>query len=348
MYPVMPLDSSLPGTTASPIRIPYGRNRGELIDLPGIARTSPDLSSFVKPEHHADLVMTERIKPERLVLKPGQSLVLGGGLVRITPVTEDLVFLIHPFVPLDPHVTRTDKAIGMQAQDGTSHVPSILAPYAGRGIKSAGTFKLKWDVTKKLGGALTSSVAGKMKPENLPFTIWSTDLLIEGVGWVEISAQVRKPRGWKPVGMVKKDPNHARYEREARLAEEKRKAQEKYEAKIANGGGDAFDRAGMSEGPTTSEGWRREKEENSKREAAQDFVEGFVNPYPEVEVFTPLGKYVGARRPMCGSVLGGPKPVSSRERMARPRRAMAGARGKATAPKKEARRLTSGGPRGGD
>lgn len=344
MFPAMPLQSSLPGTTASPIRIPYGNNRGELIDLPGIARTNPDLSSFVASEFHSELVMKSRVKPDRLVLKPGQSLVLGGGLVRITPTNPDIIYIVHAFVPLHPHVTATPKAVALQAQDGSSpHVPSILAPYAGRSMRSAGTYKLKWDVTKQLGGPLTSKMAGKMKPENLPFTIWSTDLLIEGVGWVEISAQVRKPKGWKPVGMVKKDPNHAKHEREARLAEAQRIAREKYEAKIAAGEGDAFDRAGFGR-PTTTDEYRKQKEQEEKRELAEELVSSFENPYPEVEVFTPLGKYVGARRPMCGSVLGGPKPVTSRERMARPRRSMKSVRGKAVAGKKEARKATSSMP----
>ena len=45
-YPVMPVVSSLPGTTASPIRVPFGNGKGELIDLPGLARS--DLELFVK------------------------------------------------------------------------------------------------------------------------------------------------------------------------------------------------------------------------------------------------------------------------------------------------------------
>jgi len=39
-YPVMPVISSLPGTTASPIRVPFGSGKGELIDLPGVARSN--------------------------------------------------------------------------------------------------------------------------------------------------------------------------------------------------------------------------------------------------------------------------------------------------------------------
>lgn len=318
-FPVLPLASPLPGTTASPIRIPFGRNRGELIDLPGLARTNPDISVFVKPEEHDQLVMKSRVSADRYVLKPGQSLVLGGGLIRITPVTDDMIFLIHPFVPLKPHIASTEKCIGLQNQTRDSGVPSILANNVGSKMKSAGVYKLKWDATKQLAGPLTSTMAGKMKPENLPFTIWSTDILIEGVGWVEISAQVRKPRGWKPVGLVKKDPNHARHAREARLLEERLRRDAKFAA-LAEGG-DAFDRAGIAPSYSSQES-RELREKERKRQEAEQFVEDMVEPYPEIEVFSPLGKYVGARMPMCGSVLGGPKPVSSRERAGRPRRSM--------------------------
>lgn len=316
-YPVLPLASSLPGTTASPIRIPFGRNRGELIDLPGLARTNPDLSTFVQPSEWDQLIMKHRVAAERYSLKPGQSLVLGGGLIRITPVTEHLVFLVHPFVPLKPHVCSTEKAIGLQEQTRESGVTSILQPDVGHKMKSAGTFQLKWDTTKKLAGPLTSSIAGKMKPENLPFRIWSTDILIEGVGWVEISAQVRRPRGWKPVGMVKKDPNHARIEKERRLEEERKMKESKFA--LENNQGDAFDRVGVS-------GSEQSFQKAKKREDAGAFIQQMEDQCPEIEVFSPLGKYIGARMPMCGSVLGGPKPVSSRERSARPRRSMASVR----------------------
>ncbi|KAF2730493.1 hypothetical protein EJ04DRAFT_45331 [Polyplosphaeria fusca] len=304
-YPVLPLASSLPGTTASPIRIPYGRNRGELIDLPGLARTNPELTTFVKPEHHSDLVMTHRITATRHVLKPSQSLILGGGLIRITPVTPDVIFLVHPFVPIHPHVTHTEKAMGAQTQTRDSGLDSILLPSIGPKMASAGRFKLKWDATRSLAGPLTSRFAGKMKPENLAFRVWSCDILIEGVGWVEVSAQTRRPRGWKPVGMAKKNPNHARIEKERVRAEKEKKLQDKF----ASGGGDAFDQAGVT-------GTREEKEGlEDEGEVADDMC-------PEIEVFSPLGKYIGVRQPMCGSVLGGPKYVSSRERKARPMRSM--------------------------
>ncbi|KAF2866077.1 hypothetical protein BDV95DRAFT_584841 [Massariosphaeria phaeospora] len=303
-YPVFPIASSLPGTTASPIRIPFGRNRGELVDLPGLARTSPGLETFVEPAHHDDLVMEHRITAERHILKPGQSLLLGGGLIRLTPVTPDLVFLVHPFVPLPPHTTATDKATALQTQTSDRHVPSILAPHAGAAMKSAGRFQLQWDATKKLAGPLTDPTAGKMKPENLPFQIWSADILVEGVGWLEVSAQVRRPQGWRAPGMVKKDPNHARHaKREVRAREDLARAR-KFDALGDAGSGeqDAFDR-----------------EVAGRRNAEDGAAWG---EFPEIEVFSPLGKFVGVRRPMCASVVSGPRVVSSRERAARPRRSM--------------------------
>lgn len=310
LYPVLPIASSLPGTTASPIRIPFGQNRGELIDLPGLARTTPGLETFVLASAHDDLVMKNRINSERYTLKPGQSLILGGGLIRITPVTQDLVFLVYPFVPIHPHVTRTEKAIDYQAQtsDRQLQTPPILAPNAGPRAKSAGTFALKWDVTKKLAGPVTSPVAGKMKPENLPYRIWATDILIEGVGWVEVSAQTRRPPGWQPPGLVKKDPNQAQRDRAARLAAEADRKQRKF---------DALARA-EREGRDPQEVLEEEFYDDNKKDDMLLWEES----YPEIEVFSPLGKFVGQRRPMCASMVSGPKQVSSRDRKQRPRRSM--------------------------
>jgi hypothetical protein len=309
-FPVLPIASSLPGTTASPIRIPFGRNRGELIDLPGLARTNPGLETFVQPSEHGNLVMTQRINSDRYTLKPGQSLILGGGLIRLTPVTEDLVFLVHPFVPIYPHVTRTEKAKEYQRQTSERQlqVPPILARDVGSKMNSAGTFQLKWDVTKQLAGPMTSSMAGKMKPENLPFRIWSTDILIEGVGWIEVSAQTRRPHGWKPLGMVKKDPNHAQQDKYAAQQHHLDRRQRKFDA-IARAERDG-----------------RDAEEVLKEEFYEDDMSDkmaqWEEDYPEIEVFSPLGKFVGARRPMCASLVGGPKVLASRDRKMRPRRSM--------------------------
>lgn len=249
-YPQMPLVSSLPGTTASPIRVPFGKGKGELIDLPGIHRSS--LDEHILPEHRNDLVMEGRVTPEQHSIKPGQSLLLGGA-IRITPKTDSLVFLMYPFVSpaLTPHTTGTEKAIAIQTgihpetkEPYTGTVPSVATDAAKQNMASAGTFKLQWDVTKRRAGPVTSRSDGKQKADNLPFTVYSADLLIEGVGWVELVAQVRSKPGNLPSGS----------------------------------GDDAF-------GPWSG--------------------------VPEVEVFSPKGKFVGIRRPLNAWLLGGQlkKPV---------------------------------------
>jgi hypothetical protein len=121
-------------------------------------------------------------------------------------------------------------------------------------MKSAGNFELKWDVTKQRAGPLTAPSAAGLKPKVLPFVILSTDILIEGCGWIELVAQVRK----------------------------------------------------------------RALEANHPDE------ETGSTSVPSVEVFSPDGKHVGARRPMGAWLLGGRqrKPVS--QRTTRPRRSMKG------------------------
>ncbi|KAF2090043.1 hypothetical protein K490DRAFT_20427, partial [Saccharata proteae CBS 121410] len=191
-YPVMPVISALPGTTASPIRVPFGKGRGELIDLPGLARSS--LDTYVEPSHRLDLIMKTRLVPERIAIKPGSSLLLGG-LIRITPTTNDIVYLAHPFVPMKAHLTSTEKAVAIQEGQRTTlgeQIGSIADPSAAEKIKSAGLFHLQWDVTKAQAGPLTRRDAVGLKASVLPFTVWAADILIEGVGWVEIQAQTRK------------------------------------------------------------------------------------------------------------------------------------------------------------
>lgn len=189
LFPVMPVVSSMPGTTASPIRLLFGGGKGELIDLPGLSRSN--LEKYVTDEHKSDLVMEHRLKPKQVVLKPGQSLLLGS-LIRITPVTPGVTILAYPFLPLQSHVTSTEKAIEIHMQRQPSGVPSITKPGTGDKMSSAGTFQLKWDVTKKRAGPLTSPAAVGLNIKVLPFAVLSTDILIEGCGWIELVVQVRK------------------------------------------------------------------------------------------------------------------------------------------------------------
>ncbi|KAI9813328.1 MAG: hypothetical protein M1832_006343 [Thelocarpon impressellum] len=199
-FPVMPVISSLPGTTASPIRLSYGNGRGELVDLPGLPRG--DLDAYVRPEQRLDLVMRDRPKPEQHVLKPGRSLLLGGGLVRITPTTPDTVVLAYPFVPLAAHVTSTEKAEAMQRQERPTGIDTITSEAAGAAMQSAGVYALRWDVTRQRSGPLTSASGAALRAEGLPYRVLSTDVVLEGVGWIELVAQVRRRLDADPAGEV--------------------------------------------------------------------------------------------------------------------------------------------------
>ncbi|TKA61496.1 hypothetical protein B0A55_12037, partial [Friedmanniomyces simplex] len=270
-YPTMPLVSSLPGTTASPIRIPYGNGKGELIDLPGVHRSSLDL--HVQPEHHKEMVMKSRIVPEQFTIRPGQSLLLGG-LIRLTPkfTSGSEIMLAYPFVPpaFTPHVTGTHKAIAIQTgvhsplsrdRQGEIYegkISSIATEAAKSKILSGGTHKLEWNVTKRRSGALTEAAAGKQKADSLPFTIYSADVLVESVGWVELVCQVRKRRA------------------------------------------SLFSDDVLSALEVERDG-------------------SWADGVPEVEIWSPEGKFVGCRRPMGAWGLGGKKREAVHLRRGRPR-----------------------------
>jgi genetic interactor of prohibitins 3, mitochondrial len=255
-YPVMPVVSRLPGTTAAPIRLSFGGGKGELVDLPGLLRGV--LESYVQDGHKPDLVMEQRVTPKQFVLKPGHSLLIGG-LIRITPATPDITVLAYPFVPIQSHVTSTAKTIEIQRQSHYSGVSTIARPSIGDKIASAGTFPLKWDVTKQRAGPLTSTNGVGLDAKLLPFTILSTDILIEGCGWVELSVQIRKRS-------------------------------------------------------------RKVEEQGSINMCKK------LEVFPQIEVFSPEGNGIGARRPMNAWLLGRPKPISSSRRKVRPRRSMKGSK----------------------
>ena len=289
-YPVLPLISSLPGTTASPIRLPFGNNKGELIDLPGLARGN--LDAYVLPEHRLDLVMTHRPTVAQHNIKSGQSLLLGGGLVRITPTFDDAerdtVVLAYPFVPISVHLTATEKAIGTQLQQRESGIKTILGDGAGQVMTSAGAFRLDTDVTKGRAGPL---LRAGVKVEQLPFRVFATDILLEGVGWVELVCQVRKRRQWTPEVLV--------------LPQQE--------------GGDALSHLDAPSGVA-------ELREGKSRTGFED--DGF--PRPIVEVFTPEGKHVGQRRCIEAWLLWNESRNTRQKRKAvnaaRPRKSMKGAK----------------------
>ncbi|KAI5204299.1 hypothetical protein E4T38_04772 [Aureobasidium subglaciale] len=273
-YPVMPVISSLPGTTASPIRVPFGSGKGELIDLPGVARSN--LDEFVLREHQQDLVMRSRVVPEQLSIKPG------GGLIRITPTTPDLVFLSYTFLPLRPHITSTEKAVAIASGERATGLHTIMTKGAREQMASAGTFRLEWDVTKQRAGPLTTKSAANIKPEQLPFKVHSADILIEGVGWVELVAQVRKSDKRKPAP---------------------RPLLEKFS--------DTDAASDSADSETTT--WK------PIGTPEEDLVQDTV---PQVEVFSPKGKFIGVRAPMSAWLLGGKKAPTANTRKSRPRQSM--------------------------
>ncbi|GLI75897.1 mitochondrial ribosome small subunit bioproteinsis protein [Penicillium ochrochloron] len=194
VFPVLPVVSSMPGTTVSPIRIPFGRGKGEVIDLPGLERG--ELEDYVRDEHKRDLIMTKRVKPNRCTIKPGQSLLLGGGLVRITAVDPEDTILAACFIPIESHVTKTEKAIEVQTEQRPYAGTVLMNEGTGKTIASAGKFDLKWDTTaSNLPSTIAKAVKDKGIPiPRLPYRVMSADILVEGCGWVEVSIQIRTKR----------------------------------------------------------------------------------------------------------------------------------------------------------
>ncbi|KAJ3468533.1 hypothetical protein MRS44_002598 [Fusarium solani] len=309
-YPDMPLVSSLPGTTASPIRVPFGNGKGELIDLPGLARS--DLDLFVKEECRQSMIMKKRIVPEQVSLKPGKSLILGGGLIRITPKNPNMVFLAYNFTPLEEHLTQTDKAIAFQEQTRESiGVPSIMLPGVGDKMRHAGTFKLSHDVTKIRAGPLTRKNAVGLTVDRLPFRVVSTDILIEGVGYVELVAQVRAQDLAVPLITPPREPPPP-VERATQKGE-------------------------FSSDPFLALAAKR-RDTNPVKVKPVKHREPEPQPEPEwpaVDVYSPEGRFIGSRRPINGWMNNKPRVLAEHKR-GRPRRSMKGQKKKAKAERRGA------------
>ncbi|RPB25892.1 hypothetical protein L211DRAFT_821808 [Terfezia boudieri ATCC MYA-4762] len=194
---VSPTVSYIPGTTVAPVRVAFrhpgekgrkGGIKGEIIDLPGMERGR--FLDFVRPKLRRKVHMESRVDPKQHVVKPGQSLVLAG-LIMIRPKTCDTDFLMYPYTALPTHVTATEKALEFMNHPDPEIKP-VSAPLAGTlpdNIKSAGTFHLSTDVTRLRNPQLRDKADAEI--ELLPYKIYSIDILLEGVGWVEIVAQIR-------------------------------------------------------------------------------------------------------------------------------------------------------------
>ncbi|EAQ83924.1 hypothetical protein CHGG_10328 [Chaetomium globosum CBS 148.51] len=273
------------GTTASPIRVPFGSGRGELIDLPGLARS--DLEYHITPSQRSSLIMKARVLPEQQVLKPGQSLLLGGFL-RLTPRNtaaagdDELVFLAYAFTPLDAHTTATDKAVAVQTQaPDAPHVENIALPGTGAKIRHAGAFQLRYDVTKARTGPLTRKEAVGLKVDQLPYRVLGLDILVEGCGWVEVVVQVRTRQ-------------------------------------LFPSGGDG----GWGDGNMQTLDLRPEPVNVEKRRSREEEERGVEARWPVIDVYSPEGAFIGYRSPMNAWMLNKPK----RDTRARPRKSMKGAK----------------------
>ncbi|KAE8350851.1 hypothetical protein BDV28DRAFT_29894 [Aspergillus coremiiformis] len=190
-FPLLPVISSMSGTTASPIRIPFGRGGGEMIDLPGLRRGG--LTDYVRENYKRDMIMMSRIKPKRYSVKPDQSLLIGGGLIRIRSVNPDDILMAASFVPIESHITNTEKALEMQTEQRRYPGEIIMQRGIGNTISSAGIFELKWDVTQShLPKKIEKAVENKqIKMPFVPYRVMGADILIEGCGWIELTAQIR-------------------------------------------------------------------------------------------------------------------------------------------------------------
>lgn len=289
-FPRMPVVSELPGTTASPIRVPFGGGKGELVDLPGLERS--ELEIWVREEHRPSLVMKARASPEQHVVKPGQSLLIGG-FIRITPRTPDLIFLAYAFTPIEPHLTATEKAIEIQRQTSDINATNISVPGTGEKIKHAGSFKLQWDVTKKRAGPITRKDAVGIKVDRLPYRVVSLDILIEGCGWVEVTAQVRAKHLFSPSPSTTSKPS--------------------YKKSITVGGEEILQELDLSEPGV----------EDEKPQHAES---GESEPnWPVVDVFSPEGRFIGCRPPLNAWLYNKVRKTAETSKK-RPRKSMTGAK----------------------
>ncbi|KAL5612159.1 hypothetical protein BROUX41_000297 [Berkeleyomyces rouxiae] len=353
MYPAMPTVSDVAGTTASPIRIPFGGGKGELIDLPGLARTT--LTNHVMTKYRNQLIMKSRIVPEQLVIKSGQSLMVGG-MFRFTPRSPDVIILAYNFTPMEPHITHTQKAIEVTEQRSDLFINNIAVPGVGSDMQLAGSFELRYDVTKERAGPLTRRNAVNFKVSDLPFRVLSIDILIESVGWVELVAQVRTRSLYndRPASDYEERKSPRKNSPEAwDMDASERPPKAKYTPRF-KGEGPWHPEFSPAPGADPTDPWAsinqaaetssrattgKQKQANARfwdttetggdvrgRAVADEEAqrEDLPEPnWPVIDVFSPHGHFIGARRPMNGWMLNKPL-VTEKQKRSRPRKSMKG------------------------
>ncbi|KAF3911493.1 hypothetical protein ABW20_dc0107003 [Dactylellina cionopaga] len=240
-YPEMPLASKIPGTTVGPITIDFAAGRGQLVDLPGFSRGG--LLSYVKQSQLKSTVLINRVNPSRFIVKPGRAFMLSG-LIKVKAVGREerekgaeteqreegqemeereengerergrpITLEVATFTSLPGHVAREDKIDAVMnhgpgsAPKGSGLAGGIWAkPDIGESFRSAGIFELTDDITKKRTIPLIDKIGEDAYKKGLAFKVWATDIVVEGFGWLEISAQVGrddpppKIEIWSPMG----------------------------------------------------------------------------------------------------------------------------------------------------
>lgn len=140
------------------------------------------------------------------------------GVILITPKissADELVILAYPFTSLPVHITSTKKALQQicdpdpasrsgislfqKATSPPSEPPSSASPFLHPDastlpahFSSAGTYVLDNQVTQLRNPFLPSKDPAELA--RLPYRVLSTDLLLSGIGWIELVAQVRQRR----------------------------------------------------------------------------------------------------------------------------------------------------------
>jgi len=156
-------------------------------------------------------------------------------------------------------------------------------------------------VTKSRAGSV---IRAGVDPAKLPFQVYATDILIEGVGWVELVCQVRKSR-------INSQPTSAQEEPAKEETVDEESAEEQTvgpavptseQVSIESTGFVPFN------SPLTV----------SNGEASSNF--------PQVEIFTPEGKSVGQRECLDVWQTWHTGKARNAVRSARPRRPMKGAK----------------------
>lgn len=289
MYPQMPLVSAISGATTSPIRVPFGKNGGELIDMPGLARDG--LEMYVKPECRLSTVMQRRVDPEQISIGEDESLILGGGLIRLTPRTKGLTFLLYNFTPLKEHVCSTWKAEAYQDQTRTfKDLNNITMPEYSTKMKLAGSIRLRWCITKARAGPLTRRQDVGLAVQTLPFRVMSADVLIEGIGYVEVVAQIRA-KGL-PVDPSARPPNQIPDPYDPNPVDNTSTPPPKSPP------ADPFERMmdlrrdSQASPAHSSKSWQPEEDPVPE--------DCFDDAWPLIDVFTPEGKGIACREPLNG------------------------------------------------